>query len=660
MKHKNEPTVNLVVDTINRKKQALVFVNSKKRAEKTAEDISKSITIKSKELETLSEQLKNSLERPTKQCTRLADCAKKGVVFHHAGLVAKQRALIEDSFRQGLIKIICCTPTLCISKDTKLWHGVFETEVSKFKNSNPLFVLSQNKLISMKAQKVQKIKNSSKLIQISSVSGYSIKVTPNHKIFIKKKNEKVILEAKNIMKNDKIATIGKLNIKNTFIPSVEEFIIDNNNLNHNHKFDPKLSYFIGIMLGDGYSGAETNSNEIRYKGSPCVVGIDEEIFSHVAEICKRFKLNCKKGTTFHGTPNLVLGKNKWFREFLVRCGVEKRDKKHISEKLMGMNLENISSLLKGLYDTDGWVQEGQHIVFSNTSEILVKQIKKLLLRFGIVSRIRKRKEGSMRIYEKEYKTMCSFELAIFQKKSILDFYRFIGFNIKRKQDALVNLIAKLCSNLNYVSCNHCRYKIYRYLFSGRTKEQKKWGQVKLQIITILGNKGELGSRELKKIIGQKIRKKESRLNHHYELIKKRRIGNRSNTEWYWSLNPIGKWIFNNLIEKNKKITEFFRLRKCPLCGNQIDWIIKKGWRDSDLEGDIFWDKIREIREIECEEDVYDVVLPNKYENEHMFVANGFIVHNSLGLDLPAFRTIIKDLKRFGIHGFNWIPVMEYH
>ena len=34
------PTVDLVIDTLQKNKQALVFVNSKKSAEKTAEDIS--------------------------------------------------------------------------------------------------------------------------------------------------------------------------------------------------------------------------------------------------------------------------------------------------------------------------------------------------------------------------------------------------------------------------------------------------------------------------------------------------------------------------------------------------------------------------------------------------------------------------------------------
>jgi len=652
-------TINLALDTIKIGKQALVFANTKRSAEKTAEDISNKVKTRDKKLEELSEQTIHSLARPTKQCERLARCIKKGIAFHHAGLTSKQKELIEENFKKGTIKIIAATPTLCISKDTMIWHNMSETEASKFKSSNPLFVLSKNKLISMKAQKVNRIMNSSKLIQISSVSGYSIKVTPNHKVLIKRKNKKEVLQAKNIKKTDKIATIGRLNISKISIPHIKDFIIDNKIDIPNYKFGPKLSYFIGIMLGDGYSGAETINGKLKYKGSPSIVGIDSEIFLQIQEFCNQLKLNCRKTKTHHGTPQLVLGKNKWFREFLARCGVDKGTRKHISNRLMEMNSENSASLLKGLFDTDGYVDKQMGPGFSNTSEDLIKQTQKLLLMFGIVSTIRRRDAGSMKIYEKEYKTLPSFELNIHQKKSIIDFYKYIGFNIKRKQEDLLNKVAKICSNINYVSCDNCNYKIYQELFSGRSKNQKLWGQTKLRVINLLGEKGELGSRELKRILHHEPKKKESRLNHHYELIKKRRVGSRSTTEWFWSLNEIGKWVYNNILDKNQRIEEFFRNQRCPLCNNELSWIIKGGWRDSDFEGDIFWDKIREIKEVEVEEDVYDIVLPNIPNNSHMFVANGFIVHNSMGLDLPAFRTIIRDLRRYSPRGLAYIPVLEY-
>ncbi len=116
----DDVTINMVLDTLKKKKQALVFVNTKQRAEKTAEEIAKKVGIDASEkekLNSLSEEILNALSKPTKQCERLAFCVKKSIAFHHAGLAQKQREAIEDSFRKGIIKIICCTPTLAYGVD---------------------------------------------------------------------------------------------------------------------------------------------------------------------------------------------------------------------------------------------------------------------------------------------------------------------------------------------------------------------------------------------------------------------------------------------------------------------------------------------------------------------------------------------------------------
>ena len=83
--------LDLALDTLKIGKQALVFVNTKRSAEKTAEDISKKVKSKSKKLVELSDKMLKALSSPTKQCERLSNCIKKGIAFHHAGLVAKQR-----------------------------------------------------------------------------------------------------------------------------------------------------------------------------------------------------------------------------------------------------------------------------------------------------------------------------------------------------------------------------------------------------------------------------------------------------------------------------------------------------------------------------------------------------------------------------------------
>jgi helicase len=122
----DDPTINLVLDTLEKKKQAIVFANTKRSAEKAAEDIAKNIKRTTEEYQNLSEKALKGLSSPTKQCRRLAKCLEKGTAFHHAGLTHKQKELVEDNFRIGKIKVICSTPTLAYGLDLPAYRVVLK------------------------------------------------------------------------------------------------------------------------------------------------------------------------------------------------------------------------------------------------------------------------------------------------------------------------------------------------------------------------------------------------------------------------------------------------------------------------------------------------------------------------------------------------------
>ncbi|HLC66269.1 MAG TPA: helicase-related protein [Candidatus Nanoarchaeia archaeon] len=121
-----EPVINLALDTISQKKQALVFVNSKRSAERTAEEISRKIKDTKPEWNEAADKILHALSSPTKQCERLAACVRKGVAFHHAGLTQKQREIIEMGFKQLQIPIICCTPTLASGVDLPAFRAIIK------------------------------------------------------------------------------------------------------------------------------------------------------------------------------------------------------------------------------------------------------------------------------------------------------------------------------------------------------------------------------------------------------------------------------------------------------------------------------------------------------------------------------------------------------
>jgi len=118
-------TLELALDTINIKKQAIIFANTRRSAEKSAEELAKNLK-DDFSLEEIEHKILNALSSPTKQCKRLAFCVKRGVAFHHSGLAPKQRGIVEDSFREGKIKVICSTPTLAYGLDLPAFRVILQ------------------------------------------------------------------------------------------------------------------------------------------------------------------------------------------------------------------------------------------------------------------------------------------------------------------------------------------------------------------------------------------------------------------------------------------------------------------------------------------------------------------------------------------------------
>ena len=127
--------------------QVLVFVSSRRNAEKVAEELS-ALTKKfssgnEAKLEELARRVLKALPTPTMQCKKLAECVRNGIAFHHAGLHPKQRVVIEDGFKkERIIKAISCTTTLAmgidypastvIIKDLKRFTGAFSEFIPNF------------------------------------------------------------------------------------------------------------------------------------------------------------------------------------------------------------------------------------------------------------------------------------------------------------------------------------------------------------------------------------------------------------------------------------------------------------------------------------------------------------------------------------------------
>lgn len=111
-----EPMDAVVQNTLAKKKQVLVFANTRKNAQSHAKkNMARALAASALDtdaLARLANKALHALDSPTDQCRELARCIAGGSAFHHAGLVDKQREIVENGFRDGHIKVLCATPTL--------------------------------------------------------------------------------------------------------------------------------------------------------------------------------------------------------------------------------------------------------------------------------------------------------------------------------------------------------------------------------------------------------------------------------------------------------------------------------------------------------------------------------------------------------------------
>lgn len=115
-KKTRDAATNLALNTVKTGGQALIFASTRKIAIALAKKAAGETVV------VLSKPTKRSLEHEagrilaTGERTRLgeslAELVRCGAAFHHAGLGGGHRKIVEDSFREGKIKVLTATPTL--------------------------------------------------------------------------------------------------------------------------------------------------------------------------------------------------------------------------------------------------------------------------------------------------------------------------------------------------------------------------------------------------------------------------------------------------------------------------------------------------------------------------------------------------------------------
>jgi helicase len=116
-----DQTAAVVRDTVEEGGSSLVFVNSRRNAEAAARRLATTTAefLSAEETDRLAEvaaEVRDVSDTDTSE--DLADAVEGGAAFHHAGLARDHRSLVEEAFRERLLKVVCATPTLAAGVNT--------------------------------------------------------------------------------------------------------------------------------------------------------------------------------------------------------------------------------------------------------------------------------------------------------------------------------------------------------------------------------------------------------------------------------------------------------------------------------------------------------------------------------------------------------------
>ena len=177
----------------------------------------------------------------------------------------------------------------------------------------------------------------------------------------------------------------------------------------------ELFYLIGLMFGDGSVNLTfDNENDLLLNR---VREISERIFGIKTKL-RKYKNRCRR-IYLNGGNTL-----KRVFEILFRYPLKEKAKNlDIPSYFFNLPSIFISNFLRGYFDTDGYVH--QQVVLTSASENVLKKIQLLLLKFGILSYIRKKDKY--------------WYLKISGKNDLESFKSIIGFSVSYKSQKLSSL-----------------------------------------------------------------------------------------------------------------------------------------------------------------------------------------------------------------------------
>ncbi|MFO8019517.1 MAG: LAGLIDADG family homing endonuclease [Promethearchaeia archaeon] len=489
-----------------------------------------------------------------------------------------------------------------------------------------LYTTDFQKIYKTKIHRVSRHKSPDRFYQIKFSNGRTIKVTPEHPIFVFRNGKLATVDAKDCKVNDFIPIpeylpnssqpimLGSTRFKPR--PTAEEIVFP-------EVLTPNLARILGYLIAEGHSYVGS-STEIGFttrdeKLLDEFYNLMEQVFQILPNINRRDDGRC---TLRYTSVELY----KWFKlnfpEIMVKS-IHKR----IPKKIMGASKEIAEEFIKTSFKGDGSV-ESTSICYKTACKGFSEDYQDLLLKLGIQSRIIVDSNND------------SFNVYI-RGQSLIDFFHIIVEKDDRRYKQIKNII-----KLNKTETNH--HDIFPTSIIEEILQIKK--ALSMKITRPYWRYSKKGEGITRNNLIKQIRKIESRIGKIKDYIGKEKTIKAIKKSGFsqQKISEIASVTRSNIDYYGKGGYDKFK-------GNELNRKVVFSVLDhfEDLEkriqriknlvsSEILWDRIKSIKVIKNKGEnyrpyVYDLTV----EPTHTFISNGLVLHNTVSI---AKAGIVATLK----------------
>ncbi|HVH14964.1 MAG TPA: DEAD/DEAH box helicase, partial [Candidatus Angelobacter sp.] len=405
------PVLDIALDVLSSGGQALIFTETRRSAvemgRKAAIAVKPRLSkIEERSLNTIADRVLSSGEK-TRLGEALASQIASGTAFHHAGLTGAHRGIVESAFRDGRIKVLAATPTLCLPAGEEIFGNPGPIAIEKLSSLDR--VLTHASLFENVVAPTSRDYNGP-LVKVTPWFQLPMRMTPEHRV-LKATRKRESLH--NLTTNRHCRTFSKpewTKAGNLRVGDLVMFprIKEEHDLQHidlpiqgplsnqtgvvgEHwarlkvdrlELSPETLEVLGLYIAEGYTG---RNGQVMFALNTKETDLTALITGWLNGIGLRSRI-----IDSDRHRRVVRACSKQLAELLRElCGHEASEK-CIPHRLVSLANNQLGHLVRGMWRGDGDIREGRArtVRYSTTSRRLAKQLFAVLVKLGYMPSIK--------------------------------------------------------------------------------------------------------------------------------------------------------------------------------------------------------------------------------------------------------------------------------